>query len=475
MIKMKQHMRATILASLIFIALLSSACTNSGGSGPERIYVGTKGLTVEYFTSNPKTIFEKDHFSIALFIKNEGAYSINSSNPGLYAITYDDYYLSLDGDKSKPIIIEGKSLTNPMGDNDHYEFLFDAKSLNKLRESVKTRINLNLCYPYRTEMSTAVCVDTRINTQDQGPTACKIQTYSGSEGQGAPVAVTKVESEMLIYDKNSVRPQYKIHVENRGKGYVINRNACRTLNFTRVSTDLRKVTVRAYLSNEELQCSPKELKLQDNPNNFVRCSVTDENIGDYSRTNRNYVAPLTIILDYAYAEAIPYDIEIKKRDEVTEPDQIICGYYEILVDGECVSKCDFCAKNPGDSRCRNPAGVPSTFQWGSGFSCSCTKTKCEELRPTGDCVPGFCTGTDYCCRTNECKNVPDGNPCGDNHVCIGDTCSSREICEFEMGNMTFNDVENKTYGCRLIGTCIEDSIVYNKCSGGVDRVCCVAR
>jgi hypothetical protein len=49
---------------------------------------------------------------------------------------------------------------------------------------------------------------------------CKVGTVAIGGGQGAPVAVTKIEQRMLS-EEGSVKPQFIIHIRNLGRGTVV--------------------------------------------------------------------------------------------------------------------------------------------------------------------------------------------------------------------------------------------------------------
>ena len=143
---------------------------------------------------------------------------------------------------------------------------------------------------------------------------------SAGDGQGAPVAITKVEVEMLPDGSNleKVRPYFLVHIGNKGNGLVVSKDkineACTGQSLQH--TDLNNVTIKAMLSDSILDCSVEgsneesaKLRLRDKED-VVRCMIRDEDLID-SNTDA-YSSPLQIVLDYGYTFTISKNIIIEK-------------------------------------------------------------------------------------------------------------------------------------------------------------------
>ncbi len=71
---------------------------------------------------------------------------------------------------------------------------------------------------------TELCVDTDVYGLRPGEKACNSKDLAFNEGQGGPVAVTNIETKMLLdSDEDKVKPQLIIHIENKGNGEVISK------------------------------------------------------------------------------------------------------------------------------------------------------------------------------------------------------------------------------------------------------------
>ena len=461
---------------LVISVFLISGCGPVTGGDNNKYHVGTDGVSAEFFKSNPDSVFEQDTFSISLFLKNLGSYTINSTTPGRLSINYDDYYMTLDDTTKKTIqvALHGKDREEPMGGEEYYEFLFTTRTLNSLMDSIKTSISYSLCYPYRTELSIGTCIDTKISSQDQRVDACKTQVYTDSQGQGGPVVITKIEPEVHSVDAKTVRPQFKIFVENRGNGYVLLRKTatediCNAININRTSPTLNRISVHASLSNIEMTCNPPELQLKDSGDNYFRCYVSDANTNQYVNTRMNYVAPLTVSLDYGYVEVISKNIEIKRKYDY-EIKSKRCGFYEVEDGSNCISLCEFCARpaNTNDARCQKNLNI-ANWSGFKDFSCLCSKAKCTSLNGQGLCVFGYCSGEQYCCKTDACVGKADGSQCEDNFVCVNEKCNQAITeCTWK----ATHDTTHAKYSCMTDASCNQTTIEKGLCPGNINLVCC---
>ncbi len=388
----------------IFILLTVIFLTGCQGSGTtEKYRIGTEGLNLEFASSNVKSVYENENFGTSIIIKNIGSYDIlDQSNPAILKVSFDDYRLkftnSKENVKEQQMLINGKSKYYPKGDEINSEYYFESLKLTDLREKSTTEINYNLCYPYNTEITTVTCIDTKLANKDQTAAACASETYSGSQGQGAPIVITKIVPEIMLQTEY-VRPQFKIYIENKGPGYVNNANSCNVADINDRSSSGR-VNVYATLSGTPLECGPDNsasLKLVDSES-FIRCYLPNKEKG-YSRLEKNYLTPLTVSIDYTYTVITKQEIEIKRDDTIERVVTKDCDSYQILNENKtCVDKCLYCTTHPNEDVCK--VNLPfAEFEFKEGFSCSCTLDQCNSRNKTGNCIKGYCPGSLYCCNT----------------------------------------------------------------------------
>ncbi|MGV8151053.1 MAG: hypothetical protein ACP5NV_04960 [Candidatus Woesearchaeota archaeon] len=451
---------------LLCVLVVVAACDS--GSRIQNYHVGTKGVVFQPISSNPAIIYEEEEFALGLTLINLGAASIENAT---LLVNYDDYFLSLqDGSKDAKklnINLPARSIENPTGGVDYFEYLFKSKTLEVSRSAVNNNINFNLCYAYNTDMTTEVCIDTLSRSAGQGAAVCKAKDYSGGSGQGAPIAIKKIEPEMLRVGEN-LKPIFRIYVENMGNGYSLSpiKELCNDP--TKNAGELNKIHVKAWISADmELSCTPQDPRFVEKEL-VVRCEVKSEDLINFNKNLASRMTVLRVRLDYNYVDSYSSKLEIKRINPVDIKNQNVCGYYEVLDGNTCVSLCEYCVKNPSSDSCKK--NIPTKdFAFSSDFGCACDKQKCLSLNKDGKCIFGYCSGSSYCCSVNECRDKADGTQCGDNYVCLSGKCSTTTECAHTLGP--------QNYTCTNINNCDNSTgspITTGLCNGKEDNVCCKA-
>ena len=347
---MKKPLPKIILLFLLFIV----GCKGMYSITDVSIYKGTDGLAIKFIeNAPPNEVFEKTILPLGIMIRNAGAYDIEN---GLITFSLEEDYMLLDktstrtsgrGKKSaeerfdwieneriswiedKPQIkfsLNGKTIERAEGEEEIMTLKAEARPLEELSQTHEPSILATACYDYKTELVAAVCVDTDVYGIKKITKSCKVKEL-GFSSQGAPVAITRIGTEIMPMDiPDRVRPQFLIQVQNKGDGLVIKddmqviTDACseKSLNYTELSV----VFINAYLGGEQkqLNCNIEEetqykdnkktglVKLRDNTG-IARC-VLDEGIDEDEGT---YVSPLKIELRYGYTNTISKNVVIKKQ------------------------------------------------------------------------------------------------------------------------------------------------------------------
>ncbi|MGV8151054.1 MAG: hypothetical protein ACP5NV_04965 [Candidatus Woesearchaeota archaeon] len=94
---------------------------------------------------------------------------------------------------SAPISLQGDTPETPGGDMEVYEFPAYIYYLPESLEQFRQPIMVTSCYSYVTRASTMICVDP--NPNSNAKKACIAKSVGVSGGQGAPVAITRVEQQ----------------------------------------------------------------------------------------------------------------------------------------------------------------------------------------------------------------------------------------------------------------------------------------
>ena len=386
----KIEIQTLILVFIVFLAGCSNIPGIQFGSNKNEkpdINVGFDGLKMEFFpNAPPPNVFQQTNFPVGIKIKNSGAYDIgydkNGNENNLMAILVlgveRDYNCVSDFDDTnnakavgnknidntnkdnqkincpmsqKPseekvdIRMLGKSETNPKGTEENLLYTVETKALDPQSEQHSSSLYATLCYPYQTRFITTTCVDTDVLGARYKRKVCSSKDYDFANGQGAPVAVTRVESRMLQKDDSNnkiIIPNFIIYVENKGGGQVIRNSANKMENIEKFCSgarldptdkDFNTISVKVYLSSEskenQLDCEPKA---PDNDNqkddsinsikkqgyvrlvdkkDLIRCSLPPET-KRIDKSIEPYTTPLIVVMEYGYTTSISKDYLVQR-------------------------------------------------------------------------------------------------------------------------------------------------------------------
>lgn len=341
-------MNKKLILTIYVLFVLITSCTSQPTSKKTKdvdVRVGLNGLTLEFLKNTPPAkIFEYDTFPVIIKVKNNGAYSIQGYEVAVLSLGFEKDYTrtiqlqesgnvkkSSDSNNIAFFNIEGKSNINVKGEEEVISYSLQAGNIDPQSEAHPSTVNAVLCYPYKTQLDTAVCIDPDISNIRPGKKACKIQDLVFGNGQGAPVAITKIEVSMLPMiseqgqESKVIIPQFLIFIENRGQGTVIKKEKVNEF-CTQSSTkheDLNIVNVQASLSGKPLDCRKdkisaelrgEEIRIEDafvklkDKKELVRCTLKE----GLPTTQDAYLSPLKIDLTYGYTQSISANYFIQK-------------------------------------------------------------------------------------------------------------------------------------------------------------------
>ena len=401
-------MKKTFLIS-IFALLLLSACSQGPGYQDIDYHKGTKGIELEFIdNSPPSVVYEGSQFPAAFLISNQGAFSFNESkHTAVMELNYDPFYFETIQGTGSPawpyLILEGKSSQYPEGEAmEMFAPTFNTKPVKGQRESPSTSIFASVCYPYKTELVDEICIDTDAASQDQRDKVCELKDKTYSQGQGAPVAVTKLDIEMQRFG-NFMRPSFLVRIKNSGSGTILApveedriSVACEVQGDRR--EDWNKVKINAFLSGEELVCTPEIIRLSGEEG-FSRCHLEQGGYGAYL----NYYAPLEVELDYVYRSSISKVVEIERAGSaMLDPvEGEGCEDWQTKIGGVCTDNCELCASGRMDC-----GQIFESANW----SCMSRSVIGSDFFEHGDCIQDmdFCARDEICC--SKCSEV---NSCSD--------------------------------------------------------------
>ncbi len=322
---MRKH---SILILIALALLLLAACDKNGATDSDiskmKVYQGTKGLELEIIDKSiPDMIFENEEINLVVKFTNRGAASINDARIKIY--TEREYLEFIDTPRADlpnmvtdDLELDGKEKFRIMDDFDIREYTLRARELESQSQIQKVGIMATACYEYSTQAFIDVCIDTDPYDTKPREKVCSPNPVTVSGGQGAPVAVVKVEPRMLA-DGDYVRPQFKIHLKNTDSGSVIRAGQsgliCSSENPER--GDYNYVTLTDIrFSNyglSDFDCAPTlgsnyAAKLE-NGNDYIICTIKEGR--GISKSETSYMTPLYVKFDYGYIISKGTDIEIR--------------------------------------------------------------------------------------------------------------------------------------------------------------------
>lgn len=288
----------------VFLVLLLAGCARQRTSYETDFHKGTSGIELSFLQNMPPTeVFNGSTFQLGIELKNNGAFDV--TNGILFISSYDRDYSELSSNIEE-IDLLGKSQYTPAGERDIKTFTVKNKG-TPTHEDFITMFVATACYLYDTYASPIVCVNPDIY-QTTSP-VCNPETVTLSGGQGAPVAVTKVE-QGIIPKEEKVELTFKIYIKNVGKGYVRSESNYRKdcspslIDFL-VEKEIDRIHVEAELSGKYLKCLSAIVDLSKEET-YTVCNI------ELPKSQKAYTTPLKITLSYGYVDVVVKDMRIKK-------------------------------------------------------------------------------------------------------------------------------------------------------------------
>ncbi|MBN1645658.1 hypothetical protein JW868_01310 [Candidatus Woesearchaeota archaeon] len=207
-------------------------------------------------------------------------------------------------------ILLGDRPSYPGGGEDYLNFLLKIKSWPTGLDEMPQVFQFTSCYIYTTYADPMVCVDPF--PDGPGRKVCTPKTQTFSKGQGAPIALTKVEQETTPKEIF-----FTFYFENKGDGVVWSPWSLQKCDpyygEERVkATDTNRILigdVRFSRDVRQLDCIPENriVRLDESGKGMIRCSYDLDYI-----TRDAYLAPLIIEAWYGYSEVIQARTNIRR-------------------------------------------------------------------------------------------------------------------------------------------------------------------
>jgi hypothetical protein len=287
-------MKKTILMSLILIGLLFLAGCGEKESdvGPATtpFVGGSNALSMEFVEGAPPSeIFDNAQFpfSINLKIENLGEHEVKTED-GYIEITgveASEFGLGSQSDLRQNIpfdirnVVKNFQGTVLVGDTIISEFN-DLNFQRNIRGNWDgPRIRANLCYNYKTEVSTSVCLKRDMLTNIDTKEICEISGDKKVFNSGAPIQITKVTQAPL--GSNKIQVQFVIeHVGSPNDRFYKKDTEC---DDKATNTDKNKVFLNI---------------IEDINGNYAECSGLEESTGNSGYVTLHAGRPRTVICSF---------------------------------------------------------------------------------------------------------------------------------------------------------------------------------
>jgi hypothetical protein len=277
-------------------SLFSTSTSKNSGTSDGNYNKGIVGLKPSFLANNPPgELYDGQPFPVVFEIYNLG---VTKTIPYVTLVGFDKNIVRIDWTNRPAGMILGKNESNPSGG---YAAIDDNVriSLPSGVDTFPTSMTAITCYEYVTEGVSQVCVDPdSTNNKDD---TCTVKLLQLSGGQGAPVAITKIDT------RSSIGTNYFIiTVSNMDKtGSVIKSDKVPTCTeqLTYQEVDVVDIVV-ANLGTQRISCEPNTIKLVNGVG-----TTTCEAPG---LTGGAYTSSLQINLKYGYKTSTTKSLNIRR-------------------------------------------------------------------------------------------------------------------------------------------------------------------
>lgn len=305
---------------LVFLFIVVAGCMPGADPGIDALS-GTQGVEVSILQA-PSEVYENEEFPVVIEFANRGTANVSEDNPGRFFVSVDSLYLSRSEHYVAPsrfsqldrgFFLRGRE-QYVLGEEVLITQYFTALPIRRQSQRVSTPITVTACYPYKTTLTTQVCIE-RSRVEDPGSVVC-LNRPVRPPSPGAPVAVREVEVRTTaspVGDGGAVTT-FRITIENVGRGTP----GARGCDPSEINQDVNHVVLSAFLLNEPLSCG-FSISEEGTSDSFSTLVPLRQGLGTVScrlpegvflpGASNNMISLLSVEMDYSY--------RISDRHEVT--------------------------------------------------------------------------------------------------------------------------------------------------------------
>lgn len=289
-------MKKTILFAIFFVFLFGcnvlQPAQKQSISTPQ--ITGYKGVEV-FFSENlpPSNVFETQLFDIGFRVENQGGSDALNS---VYVVGIPSDFQTSDPFYGR-FNLKGKSLFYPFGESKYFSLRAQGAEIGPQLERIISGVSIDVCYPYQTKFNSLVCINPDPSAISKSTKVCTPSAQSFS-GQGAPVAITKIDAPVILPHENPalIKFQIVLHVQNLGTGFVVSKQKYADACSQKRGQDIFNVVqITGSLEDSPLECRPSILRLNAQDNTIV-CTATS----GLEKAVGIHQGVLSVNLDYGY-------------------------------------------------------------------------------------------------------------------------------------------------------------------------------
>jgi hypothetical protein len=213
---MKLFSGLKLFVLLGFVLFIVSCGGGSASSVVQKDFKqGVGEIEIDFFeNAPPRDVFQKSEFKIVPIIKNEMGYDASDMSVKIVGLPEEFYNLVRTYEDN--IFLEGQSLTNPAGGRYIGEFGVQSGKLFLSAKERRDDFFVKVSYKSSIDFSETLCINP--NLYDINDAGCKIEGRKSYSGQGAPLAVDKLEG-IMSPGANPVI-EIRLKLKNKGDGEV---------------------------------------------------------------------------------------------------------------------------------------------------------------------------------------------------------------------------------------------------------------
>ncbi|MFT4343154.1 MAG: hypothetical protein ACMXYE_00230 [Candidatus Woesearchaeota archaeon] len=311
------HKKFILNCIFVAVAILIAGCDFITGNFSQRDFrVGNEGLTLQIEGENLIYIYGGDEYatnSFTLHMENRGTSHIENNDiyirvnspQGFIEMQNGESITELNTLSDTPTdVLYGRTEFTNQGDKGMHTITYNAYA--PLQGATAT-INVDMCYRYTTKLQVpSLCLRTNPTVNDRN---CR-ETYSFTQGQGAPVRISRVEINERRMD-GEINHDLLLTITNAGRGITSLAEGDAFKEGCLARNEINKIRLSTInLGTQSLQCSGENniISLQDGETT-VRCQVPET-----IQSSEGLIhLPLTIELDYGYHVSANQRINIQRR------------------------------------------------------------------------------------------------------------------------------------------------------------------